>query len=205
LHLSKHERTSTDAPLAGFLCPPVGAGFGSCRTGPGLDEVEAVRSLVRRPIDRPSDPPSVPPEGGPGSSGALAPTAPGLAARSGQSRRFFAAVSSRSTFAPHASQVRIFASFGPTSIPPQPWWSIDEGNHRSATTRRRPERSAVYLRVGLRVQSPASEAGSPWLSWRLRPLDSFLASGVVLCRVGPLELVGSALRDSRESGSRSTT
>jgi len=48
-------------------------------------------------------------------------------------------------------------SFGPTSSPPQPWWSIDEGNHRSATTRRRPERSAVYLRVGLRAPSPVSE------------------------------------------------
>jgi hypothetical protein len=46
---------------------------------------------------------------------------------------------------------------------------------------------------------------SPWLPWRLRTLDSFLASSVVLCRVGPLELVGSGLRESRESGSRSTT
>jgi hypothetical protein len=37
LHPSEHEPTSTDAPLAGFLCPPVGAGFGSCPTGRGLD------------------------------------------------------------------------------------------------------------------------------------------------------------------------
>jgi len=32
-------------------------------------------------------------------------------------------------------------------------------------------------------------------------LDSWFASGVVLCSVGPLELVGSGLRESRESGS----
>jgi len=43
--------------------------------------------------------------------------------------------------------------------------------------------------------------GSPWLPWRLRTLDSFLASGVVLCSVSPLEVVGSGLQESRESGS----
>jgi len=52
---------------------------------------------------------------------------------------------------------------------------------------------------------PHTPGGSPWLPWRLRTLDSWFASGVVLCSVGPLELVGSDLRDSRESGSRSTT
>jgi len=31
-------------------------------------------------------------------------------------------------------------------------------------------------------------------------LESFLAGGVVFCRVGPLEVVGSGLRESRESG-----
>jgi len=43
--------------------------------------------------------------------------------------------------------------------------------------------------------------GSPWLLWRLRTLESFLAGGVVWCSVGPLEVVGSGLRESRESGS----
>jgi len=42
---------------------------------------------------------------------------------------------------------------------------------------------------------------SLWLPSRLRTLDSFLAGGVVFCRVGPLELVGSGLRESREFGS----
>jgi hypothetical protein len=43
--------------------------------------------------------------------------------------------------------------------------------------------------------------GSFWLPWRLRTFDSFLTGGVVSCSVGPLELVGSGLRESRESGS----
>jgi len=43
-------------------------------------------------------------------------------------------------------------------------------------------------------------SNSPWLPSRPRTVESFLAGGVVLCSVGPLELVGSGLRESPVSG-----
>jgi hypothetical protein len=62
----------------------------------------------------------------------MAPTPPGLALLSGQLRRFFAASLSRSTLSQHASQARVFSSFSPVRVPPQPWWVLVEAKKRSA-------------------------------------------------------------------------
>jgi hypothetical protein len=59
-----------------------------------------------------------------------------------------------------------------------------------------------WAAANARPASPTTRrSGSPWLPWRLHTLDAFLASGVVLCSVSPLEVVGSGLQESRESGS----
>jgi len=79
---------------------------------------------------------------------------------------------------------------------------IDEVTATPANT---PDREAVSDRLApLADEEDKPEVlgdyGSPWLPWRLRTLDSWFASGVVLCSVGPLELVGSGLRESPRSG-----
>jgi len=65
-------------------------------------------------------------------------------------------------------------------------------------------RPAVYPAIPMAptvCTATPTPSSSRWLPWRLRTLDSFLAGGVVVCSVGPLELVDSGLRESRESGS----
>jgi len=47
----------------------------------------------------------------------------------------------------------------------------------------------------VRKRTVEERTGSRWLPSRLRTVDSFLAFGVVFCCVGPLEVVGSGLRE----------
>jgi len=78
------------------------------------------------------------------------------------------------------------------------------GTHWTTRSERSPPRLPAPVVSRRQLRRPGLRrvrTSSPWLPWRLRTLDSFLASGVVFCRVGPLELVGSGLRESRESGS----
>src|ERR1039458_10084475 len=104
----------------------VGSGLNGCgrRRGSGL-------TLPPTASDSPMSWPSLLSLAG----GATAPTAPLLSwlAVSGQSRRLRAALMSRSTISPVATQTSCLASFfGSINRHPHPWWSFDEANQRSA-------------------------------------------------------------------------
>ena len=109
---------------------------------------------------------------GPGTDGAVALTGPQLA-RSGQSRRFRAALMSRSTTSPVSGHTRCLSILPlpirrhrvPSGVA-QPWWIWLEANQRSATVRLppwravlldqlRPNQSHRSIRDGPAKRSPA--------------------------------------------------
>src|SRR3974390_2679455 len=130
LPLRVHQLHAAAAPFSGFLIRSwTGVGSGLAADGPGGAGV--LRPLLRRRVCPGPEPASPPPPVDLLTAGAVAPTGPQLAC-SGQSRRFFAALMSRSTGSPVIWQMSCLASLaGAMSRHPQPWWIWLEGYQRS--------------------------------------------------------------------------